>query len=62
MLGRTLIALCAVSCLGLTQAPERPPSTVTSRVERYFDSIKTDPVRLRIFLNACRRAATSTIT
>ena len=50
MLGRTLIALCAASCLGLTQAPERPPSTATSRVERHFDSIKTDPVRLRTFL------------
>ena len=24
MLGRTLIALCAASCLGLTQAPARP--------------------------------------
>jgi hypothetical protein len=50
MLGRTLIALCAAFCLGLTQAPARPRSTGTSRVERYFDSIKTDPVRLRPFL------------
>jgi len=49
MLGRTLIALCAASCLGLTQAPA-PRSTGTSRTQRYFDSIKRDPVRLRPFL------------
>jgi len=52
MLGRTLIALCAASCLGLTQAPARPRSTGTSHMERYFDSIKTDPVRLRPFVRA----------
>ena len=51
MLGRTLIALCAASCFGLTQAPARPRSTGTSPIERYFDSIKTDPVRLRLLLH-----------
>ena len=51
MLGRTLIALCAASCLGLTQAPARPGSTATSRTQRYFESIKTDPVRLRTLLH-----------
>ena len=50
MLRRTLITLCAASCLGLAQAPARPPATGTPRMERYFDQIKTDPVRLRTFL------------
>ena len=51
MFGRTLIVVCALSCLGFAQATPGPRATRTSR-EREFDSIKTDPVRLRAFLQA----------
>jgi adenosine deaminase len=51
MFGRTLIVVCALSCLGFAQAAPGPRATRTSR-EREFDSIKTDPVRLRAFLQA----------
>ena len=51
MFGRMLIVVCALSCLGFAQAAPGPRATRTSR-EREFDSIKTDPVRLRAFLQA----------
>src|SRR5262245_48165418 len=52
MFGRTLVAFCAVSCLGLTQPSPGPRAAGKSRMERHFDALKTDPVRLRGFLQA----------
>jgi hypothetical protein len=52
MLGRALIALTAVSFLGLIQTAPGARAPSESRTERYFDTIKTDPVRLRPFLRA----------
>jgi adenosine deaminase len=49
---RTLLALISLTSLAFAQTAPKAAAAPKSKAERYFDSIKKDPVQLRAFLHA----------